>query len=906
MSVRNLDALFSPGSVAVVGVSARPGNVGRMVFDNLRAGGFEGPLWAVGRQAAAVGDTKLWPSIESLPAAPELAVICTPPGTVPGLIDALVRKGAKAAIVVTAGLKQRAPDGERTLEQAMLEAARSGLLRIIGGNCIGVLVPGHNLNASFAPSAALPGGLAFVTQSGALATAMLDWANSHDIGFSHFISLGDSADVDFGDMLDYLASDGNTRAILLYMESVKHARKFMSAARAAARNKPVILVKSGRAPEGARAAASHTGAMAGSDEVFDVAVRRAGMLRVDTLAGLFDAAETLAQPMPWCGERLVMLTNGGGAGVLAADALSQSGGRMAVLSAATLAALNACLPPTWSHGNPVDIIGDAPVDRYRDTFRVLLAAPEVDGILFMHAPTAIVSSTAIAQACLPLIAQATKPVLTSWIGGELVEPARRAFRAAGLPTYPTPESAVSGWMQLVHYQRNQAALLELPRAQSGGADVDRAAAEEVLAAALAAGQEWLDPTGAAQVLTAYGIPTVATARAADAQEAARVAAAIGFPVALKVISQEIVHKSDVGGVVLDLDSAEAVEDAAERMRERIARAAPQARIAGFTVQAMAIRPGARELIVGIATDDVFGPVVLFGAGGTSVEVQKDSAMELPPLTGTLAAGLVARTRVGRLLEPHRGKPGANKPALYDTLMRVSRLASDLAAVAELDINPLLVDTQGVLAVDARIRVRRPPAGDTDRMALRPYPAELEEHWEVAGRPVEVRPIRPEDGDRMEAFYAGTPESELHLRFFFTNGEVPRNALARYCQIDYDREMAFIVLDGDRMVGEVRAVCDPDNVQAQFAIQVAPDWQRKGLGRRLLGKMTEYLGARGVLELSGRCLRSNTAMAGLAAAMGFRLSPARDDAAVLQLQLGGAGLSSGDASSRARRRSTGVI
>jgi len=906
MSVRNLDALFSPRSVAVVGVSARPGSVGGMVFDNLRSGGFEGPLWAVGRQAGAMGDTKLWPSIESLPAVPELAVICTPPATVPGLIDALVRKGAKAAIVVTAGLKQRAPGGERTLEQAMLEAARSGLLRIIGGNCIGVLVPGHGLNASFAPSAALPGGLAFVTQSGALATAMLDWANSRDIGFSHFISLGDSADVDFGDVLDYLASDGGTRAILMYMESVKHARKFMSAARAAARNKPVILVKAGRAPEGARAAASHTGAMAGSDGVFDVAVRRAGMLRVDTLAALFDAAETLARPVPWCGERLAMLTNGGGAGVLAADALSEAGGRLAGLSAATLAALSACLPPTWSHGNPVDIIGDAPVDRYRDAFRVLLAAPEVDGILFMHSPTAIVPAAAIAQACLPMIAQARKPVLTSWIGGELVEPARRAFRTAGFPTYPTPESAVRGWMQLVHYQRNQAALLELPRAQSGGADVDRAAAEEALSAALAAGQEWLDPAGAAQVLVAYGIPTVATARAVDAEDAACVAAAIGFPVALKVISQEIVHKSDVGGVALDLDSADAVRAAVEGMRERIAREVPQARIAGFTVQAMADRPGARELIVGIATDDVFGPVVLFGAGGTSVEVQKDSAMELPPLTGTLAAGLVGRTRVGRLLEPHRGKPGANKPALYDTIMRVSRMASELAAIAELDINPLLIDAQGVLAVDARIRVRRPPPADSDRLALRPYPAELEEQWEVAGRPVAVRPIRPEDGDRLEAFYAATPESELRLRFFFTRGDVPRTELARYCQIDYDREMAFIALDGDRMVAEVRAVCDPDNVQAEFAIQVAHDWQRKGLGRRLLGKMTEYLGARGVLEVTGRCLRENAAMAALAASAGFRMAPARDDATALQLHLGGAGISSGDETTRARRRSTGVI
>src|SRR3954470_13463112 len=441
MSIRNLDRLFAPRSVAVVGVSSRPGNVGAIVLRNLRQGGFPGPLWAVNRHRGEIDGVEVFPGVASLPAAPDLAVLCTPAESVPGLIAELGNKGTRAAVVVTAGLKQKTADDGPTLEQQMLDAAQPFLLRILGPNCIGELVPGMGLNASFAPGNAAPGRIAFVTQSGALATAMLDWANGQGIGFSHFISLGDSADVDFGDVLDYLASDPGTRAILMYMESVKHARKFMSAARAAARNKPVIVVKAGRAPEGARAAASHTGAMAGSDAVFDAAVRRAGMLRVDTLEGLFDAAETLAHPRPWRGERLAIVTNGGGAGVLAADALALGEGQLAALSAGTLGALDARLPAGWSHGDPVDIVGDAPVQRYRDALQVLLAAPEVDGVLFMHAPTAIVPAADIAAACVPLLKDAGKPVLSSWLGGQRVEPARAAFAAAGLPCYASPERA---------------------------------------------------------------------------------------------------------------------------------------------------------------------------------------------------------------------------------------------------------------------------------------------------------------------------------------------------------------------------------------------------------------------------------------------------------------------------------
>ena len=875
MSVRNLEALFAPASVAVIGVSDRVDNLGRVVLRNLQGAGFKGPLWVVDHRQASVAGQPTFPDVESLPGTPDLAVICTPAASVPGLVDALARRGTRAAAVITAGLKRSA--GGSTLEQAMLEAARPGLLRILGPNCLGLLVPGAALNASFAPGNALPGTLAFVTQSGALATAMLDWANSHGIGFSHFISLGDSADVDFGDVLDYLASDPGTRAILMYMESVQAARKFMSAARAASRNKPVIVVKAGRAPAGARAAASHTGALAGSDAVFDAVVRRCGMLRVDTLESLFDAAETLAHVTPWRGERLAILTNGGGAGVLAADALSLGGGRLAELGPETLKALDQCLPATWPRANPVDIIGDAPVARYGAALRVLLAAPEVDGVLFMHAPTAIVPAGEIAAACLPLIQQAAKPVLACWLGGATVAGARQAFSDAGIAGYNTPERAVAGWLQRVSYCRNQEALLQLPSAVLEDFRPDTAQAKALLDQALHQGREWLDEEQAKLLLQAYGIPTVETYKAHDAEEAVAAATRIGFPVALKILSPQILHKSDVGGVALDLHSADAVRAAAIRMRQRVAHLQPQAHVLGFTVQAMAQRRGAHELIVGIASDAVFGPVVLFGEGGTAVELRKDRAVGLPPLNERLARDLIAQTQVAALLAGYRGHAAVDERALVSAMLKVSQMACDLPALAELDINPLLADAQGVLALDARVRVRRPVPGEPSRLAVRPYPVALEEKVAVHGVEFLLRPIRPQDGERLAAFYAGASPSDMRLRFFLARREVPHSELARYCQIDYEREMTFIALapapgadSAPAMAGEVRAVCDPDNRKAEFAIQVAAPWQGKGLGRALLGKLIRYLRERSTQEVMGQCLSENAAMAALARRLGFEV------------------------------------
>ncbi|NUO72567.1 MAG: GNAT family N-acetyltransferase, partial [Frateuria sp.] len=613
----------------------------------------------------------------------------------------------------------------------------------------------------------------------------------------------------------------------------------------------------------------------------------AGMLRVDTLEDLFDAAQTLSRQKAWVGERLAIVTNGGGAGVLAADALAFGHGQLALLSPQTSQALDACLPPGWSHGNPVDIVGDAPVQRYRDALQVLLAAPEVDGVLFMHAPTAIVPPTAIAEACLPLLKAARKPVLSCWLGGPIVQAAQRVFGAAGLPCYASPERAVDAWMQLVQYHRHQAALLELPSTQALEIRPDRAAAQRVLDDALAGGHEWLDAAQAMGVLRAYGIPAVPTRKARDAEEAVGAAQDLGFPVALKIIAQEIVHKSEAGGVALNLASPDAVRTACVLMRQRVARASPHAKVQGFTVQAMARRRSdGHELILGIATDPVFGPVILFGAGGTGVEVNKDTAMELPPVNAKLAGELVARTRVGALLAGYRDRPAANRQALVDALLRVSQIAADLPALAELDINPLVADADGGLALDARIRVRRPASAQDTRLALRPYPSELEDTVEIGGRRLQVRPIRPEDGDRLAAFYAAADPRSMRLRFFHSRREVPHSELARYCQIDYDREMALVVLDGDRMVGEVRAVCDPDNDKAEFAIHLAQDWQHRGLGRRLLDRLVASLRMRGTSELVGQCLEENVAMAALARRAGFDVRPVPDGLVNLRLALTG--------------------
>ena len=717
MTTRNLKFLFRPRSVAVIGAADEPHSLGATLMRNLLDAEFEGPVWPVNPKHTTVSGRAAFRRIADLPSAPELAVICTPAATVPGLIAELGERGTRAAVVLSAGLGRGRTEDGRTFSAAMLDAARPHLLRVLGPNCVGLLVPGVKLNASFAHAQALPGRIAFVSQSGALATSMLDWARASEVGFSHFISLGDSADVDFGDVLDYLGSDPDTGAILLYIESIQSARKFMSAARAAARNKPVIAIKAGRAPEGAKAAASHTGALAGADDVYDAALARAGILRVTTTLELFGAAETLARAKPLHGDRLVIFTNGGGPGVMATDALMATGGRLARIHPGTMQALDRLLPATWSRGNPVDIIGDAPADRYVAAIKALLEDTDWDALLFIHSPTAIVPSEKIARACVPLLRSSRRNIFACWLGGKAVKRADGIFAAAGIPTYPTPEEAVRGFMQLARYRHSQEILLQTPPSVARDFAPDAAAARRVIDAALGESRDLLTEPEAKQLLAAYGIPVVETRTARDVEEVVRVGGELGFPLALKILSPDISHKSDVGGVMLNLESAGELRIAAEAMLKRCAELRPGAKLTGFTVQKMIRRGNAHELIAGVTTDAVFGPVILFGQGGTAVEVIGDKAVALPPLNLALARDLVSRTRVAKLLAGYRERPAIDHDALYLALVKVSQLVADLPQVVELDINPLLADEKGILALDARIRVARIATAGTGRFAI---------------------------------------------------------------------------------------------------------------------------------------------------------------------------------------------
>jgi acetyltransferase len=884
MSVRNLEGFFAPRSIALIGATDRPHSVGATVLHNLLAGGFAGPVMPVNPHRRELAGVKVHPNVAALPTTPDLALVCTPAPTVPALVAELAARGTRAIVVITSGLGAKSADGQTTLKDAMLAAAGPALARVLGPNCVGLLVPAIGLNASFAHTDALPGHVAFVSQSGALVTAVLDWAKSRGIGFSKFVSIGDSADVDFGDLIDFLASDPKTHAILLYIESIRAARKFMSAARAAARNKPVIVVKAGRAAEGARAAASHTGALAGADDVYDAAIRRAGMLRVLTTEELFDAVETLARAKPVAGERLAIMTNGGGPGVMATDALVLGGGHLAPLSQATLARLDAALPPTWSHGNPVDIGGDAPIERYVESLRALDDEPACDAVLFLHSPTAIVPSAAIASAVAPVVQEARKPVFACWLGGDAVREARARFAQQVIPDYDTPEGAVRAFVHAVEYRRNQELLLESPPASTGAVAHDRASAREVVKGSLSARRTILSEADSKRVLGAYGVPVVETRIAATVDDAVRFADELGYPVALKILSPQITHKSDVGGVALDLEDAGSVAAAAHAMRERVQRARPDATLTGFTVQPIVRRPDAHELIAGVTTDPLFGPIVLFGAGGKSVEVVADRAVGLPPLNAVLARDIVARTRIARLLAGYRDRPAADLAAIVDTLIAISSLVADIPEIVELDINPLLADAHGVVALDARIVIAPATSTGVERFAIKPYPDELEEIVQWRGERLLLRPIRPEDGEQHRAFLAALTPEDIRHRVFMRARDLSPTQFGRLTQIDYDREMAFVAVAEDdagqpETLGVVRAIIDPDNRAAAFAIIVRSDLKGQGIGSMLLTKLIAYCEGRGTQWLEGEALAGNARVLALAGRYGFATAPSADGATI---------------------------
>jgi acetyltransferase len=876
MTVRNLDALFQPKSVVLVGASAREGSVGNLLLRNLTQGGFQGTIRAVNPRGGSIDGVSVYKDIDDLPEPAELAVICTPPHFIPDLIDRLGARGTRAAVVITAGFGELGEEGKR-LQQQVLDAARPHLLRIVGPNCLGLMAPFAGLNASFSHIAPLEGDIAFVSQSGAVVTGIVDWAASRGIGFSHVVSVGGMADVDFGDLLDYFTADTRTRGVILYVESVTDARKFMSAGRAVSRLKPVIVVKAGRSSAGAKAAASHTGALAGSDAVYTAAFRRAGMLRATGLDELFEAVETLsARPgrsLVGSG-RVAIVTNGGGIGVLAADFLQEEGGQLAELSAETIATMDAHLPATWSKANPVDIIGDAPGERYRHAVEAALADKSVDALLVFNCPTAVADNVEAAHAVVAAAAQSTKPVLTSWLGDQAARPARDVLHEAGLPTYDTAAQAVHAFMYLVRHQRNQRLLTETPplRDQKTGAED---LARPIINAAIADGREWLSEPEAKSVIRAYGIGVSLTREVSDAEEAVQAALEIGFPVALKILSPDITHKTDVGGVTLGLSSVEAVRQAAATMHVQVNNLRPDAKLQGFVVQPMISQTDALELILGLATDKVFGPVVLFGQGGTAVEVIDDKAVALPPLNKALCEDLVSRTRISRLLEGYRDKAPADREAISDAIMAIGDIAADFPEIVELDINPLLASADGVIALDARIRV----AAATDAVpgrnfAIRPYPRKLEGRIaDRNGRTYPLRPIRPNDVGMLEDFIAQTDRDDLRFRFLSPLKKLPNQLVARLTQIDYAREMAFVVIDGDEVagrsiVGVGRLAADPDHERAEYAVLVRSDYHGLGFGWALMNKLIDYAREQGIAELFGVVMRENRGMLAMCEKLGF--------------------------------------
>ena len=896
MSTYRLKNLLSPRSVALIGASPRRGSVGRAILENIKKAEFKGEFGLVNTHHPEISGVAAVDSIGKLPFVPELLVITAPATATAGLIDQAGRLGAAGALIVSAGLGH----GEGSLADATERAAQKYGMRLIGPNCLGIMMPGASLSASFSAHMPCAGNLALISQSGAIAAGMVDWAAQRGVGFSGIVSIGDQLDVDIADLLDYFALDGKTRAILLYVESIKDARKFMSAARAAARVKPVVVVKSGRMAQGAKAAATHTGALAGSDAVYDAAFRRAGIVRVSDLRELFDCAETLGRVEPPPGKRLAILTNGGGLGVLAIDRLAELGGIPAPIVPATREKLDAVLPRTWSGSNPVDIVGDADAARYAAALEVLLPDPNNDAILVMNVQTSIAAADEIATAVTGLVGKyrqhrrSAKPVLAVWVGAEpkVIE----ALSNAGIPNYPTEDDAVRGFMHLVRHREVVQELAQVPPAMPSAFTPDIQAAKEIIAAALADNREWLDPVEIGRLLQAYDIAMVPTFAATDAEQAVTCASELlaqGATVVLKIMSRDIVHKSDVGGVVLNLTSTDAVRTAVADILARAKALRPEARISGVIVQAMVVRAKARELILGLADDPTFGTVIVFGRGGTAVEIINDKALALPPLDLKLARELIERTRVSRLLLGYRDVPAVKPDAVAMVLVKLAQMAADIPEIRELDINPLLADETGVMAVDARVAIGQAEpkfkGSGPANFAVRAYPSQWERHIEVkAGWRIFVRPIRPEDEPLIHGFLRHVTPEDLRLRFFAPMKEFTHEFIARLTQLDYARAMAFVAFDEvtNEMVGVVRIHSDSIYESGEYAILLRSDLKGKGLGWVLMQLIIEYARSEGLKIISGDVLRENTLMLEMCRNLGFEVksSPAEHGICDVRLKL----------------------
>lgn len=878
-----LERMLAPRSIALIGASEQVGSVGGTLMENLQS--FGDRLFPVNPSHDSVFGRKTFPSITTVKEDVDLAVIATPAASVPQIVAECAEAGVKGAIVVSAGFKEI---GEKGAELEAQIQAKRGAMRVIGPNCVGVMLPHLGLNATFAKPLALPGNIGFISQSGALCTSILDWSLSNRVGFSAFISIGSMLDVNWGDLIDYLGDDPNTHSILLYMESIGDARSFLSAAREVALTKPTIVIKVGHSDAAAKAAASHTGALTGSDDVLDAAFRRVGVLRVDSIGELFDIAELLGkQPRP-AGPRLAIVTNGGGPGVLATDALIECGGQLAELSAPSFEALNKLLPPHWSRGNPIDVLGDASPDTYEKAIAIVANDDKNDGLLAILAPQAMTDPIGTAEKLRSFGKLRTKPFLASWIGGAAVAPGSAVLDAASIPTFEYPDAAARAFCAMWRYSHNLDALYETP-ALTDTHEIDRKTVEKIIARAREHDRTLLSEFESKKILIAYGIPTVETRLAKSENEAVDLAKEIGGAVVLKVYSEIVTHKSDVGGVKLDLRGAAAVRRAYREIERVVAGIAdPGAAIndrgykkfLGVTVQPMVSMNG-YELILGSSVDEQFGPVLLFGAGGYFVEIFKDRALGLPPLNRTLARRLMERTRIYHALKKvFRGRGPIDLAAVEQLLVRFSQLVIEQHRIKEIDINPLFVSSHQVVALDARIVLHHPQMREAElpRSTIRPYPIEYIRKWKIDNHPVTIRPIRPEDEPLMVEFHKTLSDRSVHLRYFglmTLQQRIVHDRLRRVCFIDYDRQLALVVerkgRDGKQQIlGVGRLVKEHGADEAEFAVLVSDAWQGKGIGTQLLKLLVQAGRKERLRRIVGHIIAENTVMKQVSEEVGFKI------------------------------------
>lgn len=886
MSVHRLKSLLEPRRIALIGVTINPESVGGIVLANLVGGAFRGTVYPINPGSESVLGVPCFDDVRELPRTPDLAIICSGAAEVPDQVRACGEAGVGGVIVMSAGFGEAGGQGADL--QAELEAAIAAYpgMRVLGPNCLGIVVPGLNLNASFARVMPQAGHVAFISQSGALCTSVLDWAREQKVGFSCFVSVGNALDVDLAELIDYFGEDENTESIILYIESVGDARAFLSALRSYARSKPIIVYKAGRFAESAAVAASHTGALVSEDAVYDAAFKRAGVARVLNIGEIFDCTMLIGRKRIPKGPRLGIVTNAGGPGVMAVDTLIAHGGKLARLSEESIAALDATLPPMWSHGNPVDVLGDARAKRFSKAARIVLDDPGVDALLVILTPQGMTKPDRVAAAIGKLVTETNKPLLAAWLGRESVREGQRILVDSGAAVYDTPEQAVRAFMTLVDYERNLEDLYETPREVNIelGPDRDRIRAQ---VAERAVEPDTLLPEGETKALLAgYGLATADPVPAADAEAAVAQAERIGYPVVLKIDSPQITHKTDVGGVALDLQDAGAVRAAFARILESAAAAAPAARLLGCTVQPMIDSRDGVEMILGLKRDPVFGSVVMAGVGGTAAEVWKDSALGFPPLNERLALRMLQSLKIWPLLRGWRGRPAMNLDALVESLIRLSYLAADVPQIQELDINPLLCTPRGTTALDARAVVgpvgpgRRPYA----HLAIRPYPEELTCMATLdSGLEVKLRPIRPEDEPRWLELLGGCSKESIYSRFRFFFNWSTHDAAVRYCHVDYDREIALVAVAGSgdeqKLIGVGRLIASPDLQTAEYAVLVQDGAQNSGLGGLLTDECEKIAREWGVGRLEAETTTANTRMVKVFESRGFEISGPESDGTV---------------------------